>query len=225
MDKQKIIESMLGWLVAARDSSDNSDASLRTSAKTMYYEFSPYTELPDDLSEIKATLGLPDDTPEPLVGIIWDLQQRIEDLEGLIKNWLLEDGGLNKSKRRLSRLREEKDEQFREELDRLNAEFFKKVDEGVKRHREKARYVARVRVERSSGDILIGKDGCLFTTPFDKPPPTHSSVEAAITAIKDADNRLPHRATRLIENAGTGEIVRTFSPIEWECGQGEGFVA
>ncbi len=35
----------------------------------------------DDLTEIRATLDLPDDTPEPLVGIIWRLQQRIEDLE------------------------------------------------------------------------------------------------------------------------------------------------
>ncbi|KKN31699.1 hypothetical protein LCGC14_0821220 [marine sediment metagenome] len=33
------------------------------------------------LTEIKAALGLPDDTPEPLVGVIWRLQQRIEDLE------------------------------------------------------------------------------------------------------------------------------------------------
>lgn len=38
-------------------------------------------EYPDDLNEIKSALGLPDDTPEPLVGAIWRLQQRIEDLE------------------------------------------------------------------------------------------------------------------------------------------------
>ncbi len=85
MDKQKIIESMLGWLIAARDSSDNSNASLRASAKTMYYEFSPHTESSDDLDEIRATLGLPDDTPEPLAGIIWRLQQRIEELEQIVR--------------------------------------------------------------------------------------------------------------------------------------------
>ncbi len=41
----------------------------------------PNIEPSDDLSEIKSSLGLPDDTPEPLVGVIWHLQQRIEDLE------------------------------------------------------------------------------------------------------------------------------------------------
>lgn len=35
----------------------------------------------DDLTEIKSALDLPDDTLEPLVGVIWRLQQRIEDLE------------------------------------------------------------------------------------------------------------------------------------------------
>lgn len=40
----------------------------------------------DDLAEIKSALGLPDDTPEPLVGAIWRLQQRIEDLEEKFKD-------------------------------------------------------------------------------------------------------------------------------------------
>ncbi len=35
----------------------------------------------DYLASVRAALGLPDDTPEPLVGVIWRLQQRIEDLE------------------------------------------------------------------------------------------------------------------------------------------------
>ncbi len=38
---------------------------------------------PDGLTEIKSALGLPDDTSEPLVGLIWGLEQRIEDLEAM----------------------------------------------------------------------------------------------------------------------------------------------
>jgi len=41
---------------------------------------------PDDLAEIKSALGLPDDTPEPLVGVIWDLQQRLETLERWVRD-------------------------------------------------------------------------------------------------------------------------------------------
>lgn len=44
----------------------------------------------DDLSEIKSALGLPDDTPEPLVGVIWRLEQRIEDLGKEIKQPIIE---------------------------------------------------------------------------------------------------------------------------------------
>lgn len=85
MDKQKIIESMLGWLIAARDSSGNNDAELRLSAKTMYYEFFPFEQPSDDLSEIRSALNLPEDTSEPLVGVIWRLQQRVEELEYMIR--------------------------------------------------------------------------------------------------------------------------------------------
>jgi len=141
MDEQKIIDIITDWLIAARESPKDSDASLRLSAKTAYYEIlhhmrgasvegirpgkqdlidilskviqkygNSLTEhmahpddyesfaknfnsadcakrcadaLPpsDDLSEIRGALGLPKATPEPLVGVIWRLQQRIEDLE------------------------------------------------------------------------------------------------------------------------------------------------
>ena len=40
----------------------------------------------DDLAEIKSILGLPDDTLEPLVGLIWRLQQRVEALEDWIRD-------------------------------------------------------------------------------------------------------------------------------------------
>ncbi len=46
----------------------------------------PHAESLDDLAEIKSALGLPDDTPEPLVGVIWRLQQRIEILEDWIRD-------------------------------------------------------------------------------------------------------------------------------------------
>ncbi len=260
MNEQKVIEIMTSWLIAARESPNDSDASMRKSAETMHCEIarqdrieekgekdkikaiikvlykhvtffldksgepekiakeilaagstpddlaefesdphtivkSPHGDLKlfdppdlkgrplDDLTEIKSALDLPDDTPEPLVGLIWGLQQRIEDLEQIYAS-LPDSVG------------------WRQEY-----------MEGMEK--KEARYVARVQIERSSGDFLIGKGGCLFTTPFNKPPPTHSSVEAAIVAMKDADDRLPRGGTRLIENAGTGEIVRTFSPDAW----------
>ncbi len=44
------------------------------------------------LSEIKSALDLPDDTPEPLVGLIWGLQQRIEVLEQMDRPWPLAGG-------------------------------------------------------------------------------------------------------------------------------------
>lgn len=83
MDKQKIVDVITGWLIAARDSPRESDASLRLSAKAAYYEILRHIESSGsgDLNEIKANLGIPDDTPEPLVGVIWRLQQRIEGLE------------------------------------------------------------------------------------------------------------------------------------------------
>jgi len=40
----------------------------------------------DYLSSVKGALGLSEDTPEPLVGVIWRLQQRIEDLERAIED-------------------------------------------------------------------------------------------------------------------------------------------
>lgn len=50
-------------------------------ATEIYEAILPYINPLDDLAEIRVALGLPDDTPESLVGIIWRLQQRIEDLE------------------------------------------------------------------------------------------------------------------------------------------------
>ncbi len=180
MDKQKTIDALTSWFIAARDSGNDSDKSLRLSAEAAYNEITRHEKPSDDLSGIKSALGLPEDTPEPLVGLVWRLQQRIEDLEEMVRG-----------------------------------PFPHPELSEVDKPEKKARYVARVRIERSSGDILIGKGGCLFTTPLNKPPPTHSSVEAAIAAMKNADDRLPRGATRLIENAGTGETVRTFSPDAW----------
>ena len=86
MDKQKIIEVLTGWLIAARESPDDSDESLRLSAEAAYNEITRHAKPSDDLTEIKSALGLPDDTPEPLVGLIWRLQQRIEVLEAWIRD-------------------------------------------------------------------------------------------------------------------------------------------
>lgn len=165
MDEQKVVDLITEWLIAARESPKDTDASLRLSAKTVYYEILRHLKHSDDLIEIRIALGLPDDTPEPLVGLIWRLQQRIEELEVVDK------------------VRE--------------------------------RYVARVRIDNSSGDIIVGSGGCIFTTPLSKPAPTHPSVEAAINAIKDVDGRLPHKSTKLVQSAHTGETVRRFSPSLW----------
>lgn len=136
----------------------------------------------DDLTEIRRALGLPPGTSEPLVGLIWRLEQRIEDLE--------------------------------------------------ERAKKKARYIAIARYKdeihvgsRSFLDnITIGEGGAIFC-PAPEPMPTFPSVETAMVAVKSAYARLPVKSTILIKLADTGEIVRSFSPIEWECGQGDGLAA
>lgn len=68
----------------------------------LLYKITEQTPSPrsDDLTEIKSALGLPDDTPEPLVGVIWRLQQRVEDLEESLRLQGLEDGSIVRHKRR-----------------------------------------------------------------------------------------------------------------------------
>ncbi len=85
MERKEAIKILTGWLIAARESPDDSDESLRLSAEAAYNEITRHAKPSDDLTEIKSALGLPDDTPEPLVGLIWRLQQRVEALESTVR--------------------------------------------------------------------------------------------------------------------------------------------
>ena len=106
MSKQKIIEVLKEYVQPNR-----SEGFILRDATEIYEAILPYIGIPkgltlncvcgesmtlesalgsyrpygiDDLTEIRCALSLPEDTPEPLVGIwdgIWRLQQRIEDLE------------------------------------------------------------------------------------------------------------------------------------------------
>jgi len=63
----------------------NCDERLKISVTKGGYLKTQVMDEQDNLNGIRTALGLPDDTPEPMVGLIWDLQQRIEELEEKIR--------------------------------------------------------------------------------------------------------------------------------------------
>lgn len=85
INRQKIIEDRLGEFMRGGGYPSYAVAEIKDLAKYICIALFPNARASGDLSEIRAALGLPEDIPEPLVGLIWRLQQRIEDLEEMIR--------------------------------------------------------------------------------------------------------------------------------------------